>query len=123
MFPKEQFAYPAWLSLLRDAGLVHRVTPPALAAAAEAVAGRAAALHMAVMAAAAEGGGGVPDAASLDGEAAQCANVDRRLSMRCVSLSVTSCLSRVLHKGRWRRTDSFNGSDAMTSRSVLQTRS
>ncbi len=108
VFPKEQFAYPAWLPLLRDVGLVHRVTPPALAAAAEAVAGRAAALHMAVTAAAAaaaEGGGGVPDVASLDGEATQCAHADRRLSVRCLPLTVKSCPD-VLTKGRaWHMID------------------
>ncbi len=93
MFPKEQFAYPAWLPLLRDVGLVHRVTPPALAAAAEAVAGRAAALHMAVTAAAAaEGGGGVPDVASLDGEA-----------QLCTTAVYCRLFSGALVRGVWRR--------------------
>ncbi|GFR39737.1 hypothetical protein Agub_g219, partial [Astrephomene gubernaculifera] len=46
VFPREQFAFPAWLAVLRDVGLQATVTPAAFLAAAEAVAARATALHM-----------------------------------------------------------------------------
>ncbi|GLC59948.1 hypothetical protein PLESTB_001557000 [Pleodorina starrii] len=48
VFPRDHFAGPAWLPLLRDVGLQYKVTAAAFMAAAEAVAGRGAALHMAL---------------------------------------------------------------------------
>lgn len=46
-FPHDQFAFPAWLSLLRDCGLQSKVTPAAFAAAAAHLEERAAQLGMA----------------------------------------------------------------------------
>ncbi|EFJ44918.1 hypothetical protein VOLCADRAFT_118510 [Volvox carteri f. nagariensis] len=46
VFPRDQFATPAWLTVLRDAGMQHKVTAAAFMSAAEAVAARGAALHM-----------------------------------------------------------------------------
>ncbi|GIM06473.1 hypothetical protein Vretimale_10717, partial [Volvox reticuliferus] len=48
VFPRDQFAMPAWLTVLREVGMQHKVTAVGFLAAAEAVAARGAALHMAL---------------------------------------------------------------------------
>ncbi|GIL55477.1 hypothetical protein Vafri_11042, partial [Volvox africanus] len=55
VFPRDQFALPAWLTVLREAGMQHKVTAAGFLAAAEAVAARGAALHMTLL------GEGVPE--------------------------------------------------------------
>ncbi|GLI60510.1 hypothetical protein VaNZ11_002673 [Volvox africanus] len=55
VFPRDQFASPAWLTVLREAGMQHKVTAAGFLAAAEAVAARGAALHMTLR------GEGVPE--------------------------------------------------------------